>query len=247
MYAARVAQITEKYGLMVGIATGANLTIAQRAADAGIRMQAALQETADKARELWADMVASGTSTADEIRQAWERAEEAKRAATRDTAIFTVGSTGEMLTATASALAAFGVRFKALALAGAIISGISAVQKALAAPPGFPLNAVSVGIATAMAAVNVARIASSPPGYRLGTGPGGQFRDFGRVTTVDVHGPEAIVTPKQGASIAGMVEDALTAQDTRMVDELRELREDLSLDRRRLPILLRDAALKMIA
>lgn len=84
-----------------------------------------------------------------------------------------------------SRLAAIG---KAAAMAQATIDGVLAVQKALAAPPGWPYNAanvISVGIA---AAANVARIASS--GFMSGGYTGNAARD--QVAGV-VHGQEYVV------------------------------------------------------
>lgn len=84
-----------------------------------------------------------------------------------------------------SRLAAIG---RAAAMAQATIDGVLAVQKALAAPPGWPYNAanvISVGIA---AAANVAKIASS--GFMSGgyTGNGGRDQVAGVV-----HGQEYVV------------------------------------------------------
>ena len=67
-------------------------------------------------------------------------------------------------------LAAIG---KAAAVADAVISGILATQKALAAPPGPPYTIPMAAITAGMAAVNVAKIVSTPlPGFRTG----GEFR-----------------------------------------------------------------------
>jgi hypothetical protein len=240
VYESIVAMMTEKYALMAGIATGANLTIAQSAAAAGFQTRASLAETADKARELWADMVASGLFSAEEIRKAWEKAEEAKRAATAQTRTFTVASVGEMLTATAGALQSFGVSYKAAAVAGAILSSISAIQKAWASAP-FPANLPAVAIVTTATVANINRIRSSGPGFAMGT-PDTRFVDFGRVSSVALHGPEAIVTPPQAASVAGMVEEALQTQDARITEAINGLRDDMDARDRRLPYLLISAA-----
>lgn len=67
-------------------------------------------------------------------------------------------------------LAAIG---KAAAVADAVISGILATQKALAAPPGPPYTIPMAAITAGMAAVNVAKIVSTPlPGFKTG----GEFR-----------------------------------------------------------------------
>lgn len=84
-----------------------------------------------------------------------------------------------------SKLAAIG---KAAALAQATIDGVLAVQKAMAAPPGWPYNApnvIAVGISSAM---NVAKIASA--GFQSGgyTGNGG----INQIAGV-VHGREYVV------------------------------------------------------
>jgi hypothetical protein len=55
------------------------------------------------------------------------------------------------------------------------------------------------------------------------------------------------MTPKQGMSVAGMVEEKFEAIDAGTRDEIRGLRADLAADRKRMPILLRDAALLAMA
>ena len=85
-----------------------------------------------------------------------------------------------------SKIAAIG---KAAAVAQATIDGILAVQKAMAAPPGWPANApsvIAVGLSTAM---NIARI-SSVGGFRSGGYTGNVGRD--QVAGV-VHGQEYVV------------------------------------------------------
>lgn len=84
-----------------------------------------------------------------------------------------------------SRIAAIG---KAAAMAQATIDGVLAVQKALAAPPGWPYNAanvISVGIA---AAANVAQIAAT--GFMSGGYTGNGSRD--RIAGV-VHGQEYVM------------------------------------------------------
>lgn len=241
VYEVIVAAVTEKYRLMGMAAQGFHASVVAQARAAGFSTQADLQATADLAVDTYNQMKDSALFTAEEIRKAWEKAEEAKRLATGATTTFTIGSVGEMLTATAGALKEFGVAYKAAAIAGAILSGWSAIQKAWASAP-FPANLPGVAIVTAATLANINRLRSAEPGFAMGT-PETRFIDFGRVSTVDLHGPEAIVTPKQGASVAGMVEDALKAQDAATVMELRALREEMAADRRWLPTQIRDAVM----
>jgi hypothetical protein len=62
---------------------------------------------------------------------------------------------------------------KALALSQAIVSGITAIQQALAAPPGWPFNAGMVAAVSAMQAANVALIAKQSFGATTAGGGGG--------------------------------------------------------------------------
>ena len=241
IYDELAALVTEKYRIMGAAAQGFHTNIVVQANMAGFQTRAELEATAANAIDTYDRMRESNKFTTDEMRKAWEKMEEAKRAATGATRTFTVASVGEMLTATAGALQSFGVAYKAAALAGAILSGWAAIQKAWASAP-FPANLPGVAIVTTATLLNISKIRSAGPGFAQGT-PGTRFQDFGRVSTVDLHGPEAIVTPKQGASVAGMVEDALRIQDARTVEEIRGLREDMAADRKRQPIMLRDAVL----
>jgi hypothetical protein len=242
-YEKMVALVTAKYAILAAAAAGYHANIVVQAGMAGLQTRASLEATAAKAIDTYDRMRESGLFTTETLREAWEKAEEAKRAATGATSDFTVASFGGMLTAIGSLMSAAGIRFKAVMLAGAVIAGWSAVQKALAAPPGWPFNATAVITVTALQLANVAKIASSPAGFAMGTGPGGRFVDFGRVSTVDLHGPEAIVTPKQGTSIADMVGVELAAREDRTVAQLQRMEEAQEARDRRLPLLLRDAAL----
>lgn len=90
---------------------------------------------------------------------------------------------------------------KAAAIASATIDGVIAVQKALAAPPGWPYNAASVISVGISAAANVAKIA----GFESGgyTGNGGTSDVAGMV-----HGREFVVhadaTAKNRATLEAM-------------------------------------------
>ncbi len=126
---------------------------------------------------------------------------------------------------------------KAASIATAIIDTAQAVVKALASAPP-PLNYVLAAAVGAAGLVQINKIRSTEVGFASGT-PGTSFVDFGRETSVPLHGPEAVVTPKQGASVAGMVEDALRAQDAKMVAELKGLRAEMADERRRLPLFMK--------
>lgn len=126
---------------------------------------------------------------------------------------------------------------KAASIATAIIDTAQAVVKALASAPP-PLNYVLAGAVGAAGLVQINKIRSTDIGFATGT-PGTAFVDFGRETSTTLHGPEAVVTPKQGASVAGMVEDALRTQDAKMVGEIQALREEMARDRQTLPLILK--------
>lgn len=233
--------VTEKYRLMGDAARGFHADIVVQANNAGFQTRAQLEQTAANAIDTYNRMKESGQFTAQEMQRAWEAMETAKRNASNMTFTSTTQGLGAMLTATSQALQSFGVSYKAAAVAGAILSSISAIQKAWASAP-FPANLPAVATVTAATVANIMAIRSASPGFAMGT-VGTRFEDFGRESFVALHGQEAVVTRSQATSVAGMVEEALQLQDARTVEELRGLREDLADDRKRMKIAIRDAVL----
>lgn len=243
-YDVLVAAISEKYRLMGQAARGFHDDVVAQARAAGYRTQEELNATANLAIDTYNRMRESNKFTAEEMRKAWEDMEKAKQAATGATSTFTLTSIGQMLAGMGQALEAFGVRNKALLLSGAIMQGVAAIQKAWNSAI-FPANLPAVAIVTAATVANVARISSSGPGYAQGT-PDTRFVDFGKATTVDLHGPEAVVNRPQAEGVASMVEDELKARDTKieaLTEEMRGLRADMATDRRLRRVELRDTVL----
>jgi hypothetical protein len=243
IYEELAALVNEKYTLMGQAARGYHADIVVQANAAGFQTRQELETTAAAAIDTYERMKQSGLFTSAELLRAWEEAEKAKQALTAQTSTFTTATVGTMLTQVSGALSAFGVKYKALALAGAIITGISAVQKAWASAP-FPINVPAVVATTTATLANVAAITRSGPGFEQGTGPGGAFMDFGRGTGAILHHEEAVVTRAQGESIADMVGDRMGERDTRTEAAIERLGEQLAADRRLLPIIMRDFALK---
>jgi TP901 family phage tail tape measure protein len=88
--------------------------------------------------------------------------------------------------------------------------------------------------------------AGDNPGRATGS-PGMMFENWGRSTTVDLHNKEAVVTPTQGQSLAGMVGDAIRHANQSsgggseaIVGELRGLRNAQSFQNKALVSELRD-------
>jgi hypothetical protein len=156
-------------------------------------------------------MKASGLYTAEVLRQAFEAAEAAKQAAKEETVKYEMTQNQALAAGSLQILGALGQKYKAAAIAGAIISTYQAVAKALASAP-WPANLVLAAGAAAAGFANVAKIRSSSPGYAEGT-PGLDFANFGQETFAALHGREAVVPEGSGHLLAGEIATSMPAQD----------------------------------
>ena len=206
-YAELVEMINQKYAEMGAAAQRQHTSIAAGADELGFKTRAALEETALHAQETYERMLESGLFTTDTLRAAYEAAEEAKRQATGKTETYQLTAAEAVVQGTVEIFGVLGQKYKAAAIAGAIISTYQAIAKALASAP-WPWSLALAAGAAATGWANVDRIRSSDAGWRLGT-PGTEFRDFGRESLELLHGPEAVVTVAQGESLAGMVEQGI--------------------------------------
>ncbi|MDP1568960.1 MAG: hypothetical protein Q8L86_03065 [Vicinamibacterales bacterium] len=118
------------------------------AADAGFKTRAELQATADHLFALHAQMAESGEFTSAQITEAWQNAEAARRAAMGQTQRAGEDARQQLLSSTSSLLGQLGAKYKAAAIAGAIISTYQAVAKSMASLP-WPANLISAAGALA--------------------------------------------------------------------------------------------------
>jgi hypothetical protein len=152
-------------------------------------------------------MLDSGEFTADVIQAAFERAEIAKRAAADETKHYQLDALDAVLTGTLQIFQALGSKFKAAAIAGAIIATYMAIAKALAASP-WPWNLVAAAGAAAAGFANVQKIRSSDEGFRTGT-PRLDFMNFGPARMVPLHNSEAVIPRGGGHQLAGEIASEL--------------------------------------
>jgi len=99
---------------------------------------------------------------------------------------------------------------QALSLAEATIRGIAAVQFALGNPPGFPLNAPTVALTAAIAAANVARIATAKaPAFQGGGIVEGNQTSGDRVAA-RVNSGEMILNRTQQSNLFNAISGGIT-------------------------------------
>lgn len=194
------AMVNEKYDVMRGQALGTYGSIEQRARAMGYATRGDLAETAKHAKRMYDEMAASGQFTAEELTKAWEAHETARRAAAGETRDYQVTAAAAIVDGTLQVFSVLGQRYKAAAIAGAVISTYQAIAKALASAP-WPFNLALAAGAAAAGWANVSKIRSSDAGFREGT-PGLDFASFGRETYVPLHGDEAVIPRGGGHQLA---------------------------------------------
>ena len=178
-------------------------------ANFGLRTQAQFDATAAQAVRDFAIIKASGQKTAAELEAIWAKMEAQRRADTAETSEFTITAAMDVVAGALTAFGQLGGKFKALAIAGAIIATFSAIAKALAAYPP-PFSFVAAAAAGAAGFANVAKIQSAKPGFREGT-PGLDFKNFGPETLIPLHGDEAVIPQGGGHQLAGEIASSLPA------------------------------------
>jgi hypothetical protein len=144
----------------------------------------------------------------------------------------------KILNAAGLVLQAIFGKSKAGAIAAVIIHTAQAIMKTFA-EFGWPWGIIPAAAVAAIGYTELQKIRSTDTGFAQGT-PGTSFVDFGRGTAATLHGREAVVNQAQGASLAGMVEDALSADRGEIVAELRATRADQRDLMNALPRMIRD-------
>jgi hypothetical protein len=203
-----------------------------------------MEQTVNAAKDTYDRMLASGKYTYSQLQAAHKKWKDAENELNTTSAQSATEKFELIANAAKTLIQAMFGKSKAGAIATAIIDTAQAVVKALASAPP-PLNyglAAAVGLA---GLVQINKIRSTEASLAMGT-VGTRFEDWGRESIVALHGSEAVVNKTQGASLAGMVEEALRTQDQRVTSEIQGLREDMDARDRRLPLLLRDAALLLV-
>lgn len=208
-YSQTVALVVQKYQEMSQAAQGHYASVTEAAAAAGFQTRAEQETTVAQARALYDSMRASGQFTYSEL----QRAHAAYRRAEADLNTTSWALTEQGFAALAQNTSgllrqAFATN-KAAAYAAAVIDTAAAVAKANSAAP-FPFNIVLMAMAAAAGLIQINKIRSAQPGFRFGMEEG-RYGDFGRGTTVTLHGKETAVTQGQGASLAEQMGAELSA------------------------------------
>lgn len=144
---------------------------------------------------------------ANEAAAAWIKSDEERQKSAEFTNKFLLGGNIDVVAGTLQSFGELGSKFKALAIAGAIIATYSSIAKALAFYV-WPFNLVAAAGAAAAGFANVNKIRSSEPGFQEGT-PRLDFQNFGNESRVAVHGREAIIPRGGGHQLAGEIASGL--------------------------------------
>lgn len=142
---------------------------------------------------------------------------------------------------------------KAVAMSESVVSGILAVQKALASAP-YPLNIVNASIIGATAALNTAKIASSkPPSFRTGGFVPGTPTGGRDSVLANLEPREAVVTQSQQRNFLRLA-NGEGGDDNRVVTALMELKNailsnptSIEIDGRQVALAMRDQRLSGVA
>lgn len=173
----------------------------------GQTTRAELETTEQEAKRNFELIKASGEKSADELDKIWAKYEEQRRQDSEKTSQF-VMTQGEAITTGAEQIfSVLGQKYKAAAIAGAIIATYQAIAKALATA-AWPANLVLAAGAAAAGWANVAKIRSSKEGFREGT-PDLDFQDFGPSSLAALHGREAVIPQGGGHVLADEIASAL--------------------------------------
>lgn len=178
----------------------------------GQQTRSELQHTAHAAQAAYTTMLASGQATPIALQSAWAQYEAARRAAMGQSTRAFQQQGDALLTGAENVFGALGAKYKAAAIAGAIIATYSAISKALASAP-WPFNLVLAAGAAAVGWANVAHIKKAKEGFKEGT-PGLDYRDFGPRRVVELHGEEAVIPRGRGHDLADEIAAALRTRLT---------------------------------
>lgn len=217
--------VNEAYARQTASAIESYAAQAAAAVNAGATSVAAAERNLATAKRGYAEMLASGKATYEQLQAARETVDKAEEELDENRKQEKLANIALVAESAADILRSLFGKSKTAAIAAAIIDTFAAVAKTLSAYP-WPFSLAPAAAALAAGLAQVEKIRSTDAGFALGT-PDTRFLDFGRSSLELLHGHEAVVTPKQAASVAGMVEEALKRQDERMTEELKGLREDL--------------------
>jgi hypothetical protein len=210
-YSAQYTELTEavnaKYTEMTATAQASHMSIETAAEEQGFKTRAELEDMAATAHEMFKRMEDSGLYTTGTLQEAWEAYEEARRNTSAKTEEFTLTSNEAISQGVTQIFGLLGQKYKAAAIAGAIISTYQAVAKALASAP-WPASLVLAAGAAAAGFANVAKIRSSDAGFREGT-PNLDFMNFGDIQMRALHDEEAVIPRGGGHLLASEIASAL--------------------------------------
>ena len=221
----------------VVVAAAGQIAGAHQAANQSIRNE--FSQTAQDAIEKNAIIQQSGEAAASAVQAATETAEGGRREATGETERYQLTSAQAVVQGTLGIFEVLGRRYKAAAIAGAIISTYQAIAKALASAP-WPASALLAARAGLEGWAQVRAIQNSQPGWAMGT-PGLDFRNFGPASLSVLHGQEAVVPRGGGHLLAAEIAAALPDRESdASVATLREIRDGINALPRTLKRAIRD-------
>jgi hypothetical protein len=151
----------------------------------------------------------SGLATSKDLKKAEEELQEARREMSGETTGTIMANESAIQTGTMQLLGVLGEKYKAAAIATAIISTYQAIAKALASAV-WPFSLILAAGAAAAGWANVSKIKSSSS-HREGTS-GLDYQDFGAASLATLHGREAVIPRGGGHQLAEEIAIALARQ-----------------------------------
>ena len=190
-----------------GIATAKTAAMRAAFASFGISTRAEMDKTHKEAVKAFELIKASGEKSAKELEEIWAKYEESRREDSEETTAAKLSSDQALMDGSTAILGALGQKYKAAAIAGAIIAMFQAIAKANAAYP-WPFSLVPMAAAAAVGAIQISRIKSSEAGFQEGT-RGLDFQEFGPGSLAALHGREAVIPQGGGHQLAMEIAGAL--------------------------------------
>jgi hypothetical protein len=176
----------------------------------GLQTQAQMSTTLTQMQQDFATVAGSGVASAAQIEAAWKQLEEFRQMASGETTQVYMTQSEALVSGAGQIFSALGTKYKAAAIAGAVIATYQAVAKALASAP-WPANLILAAGALASGMVNVAKIKSSEAGFAEGT-PNLDFLNFGAATPTMLHGNEAVIPQGGGHELASEIATSLAGK-----------------------------------
>lgn len=205
-YEAAFERLKELYGLKTAAAVEAFTMEAEAAVDSNKTQQQQAEETIAKAKANYRELLAAGKATFEQLRRAHEAVNQAEQNLDEIKTQEALKRFDTIASSASSILRSLFSKNKAAAIAAVLIDAAAAIVKAFA-QGGFFGFAMAATVAAATAA-QIAKIKNAKPeGFSHGT-PKTEFMDFGRGALHMLHGEEAVVTRRQGESLADMVLEA---------------------------------------